>query len=195
MAKWRVEIGDQRLEIRDLHADDERTIHQVAQLLLETFAHIPHWLKNYDGALKEARESLAPKRISRVAFENDAVVGFVGGIEQYEGHTWELHPLAVKPSQQRRGIGRALVADLEEQVRARGGSVVMLGTDDEFGGTNLFGKDLYPNPLEHLARIRSVKNHPYVFYLKCGYVICGIIPDANGLGQPDIFMCKRVARL
>ncbi len=170
-------------------------IHQVAELLVEAFAHIPHWLKNYAGALVEVRESLAPKRISRVAFENGAVVGFVGGIEQYAGHTWELHPLAVKPSHQARGIGGALVADLEAQVRLRGGTTVMLGTDDEFGGTNLFGVELYPNPLEHLARICRVKSHPYEFYQKCGYVITGVIPDANGLGQPDILMCKRVARL
>ena len=32
----------------------------------------------------------------------------------------KLHPLAVQPSLQGQGIGKALVEDFEEQVRARG---------------------------------------------------------------------------
>jgi len=39
--------------------------------------------------------------------------------------------------------------------------------------------------------IRS-KDHPVNFYLKLGYVIVGIIPDANGMGKPDILLAKRV---
>lgn len=178
------------ITIRDLKPADEN---KVARLLLDAFVHIPHWLKNFDGALAEVRASLAPNRLHRVALdENDDAVGFIGGIPHYNGHVWELHPLAVKPSHQRRGIGRALVADFEEQVCARGGITITLGTDDQFGATSLFGKDVYPNPLEHLARIQNIAQHPYEFYQKCGYVLCGIVPDANGLGQPDILMAKRV---
>ena len=44
---------------------------------------------------------------------------------------------------QRVNIGRALVADLEERVRERGGHTVMLGTDDERGETSLAGIDLF----------------------------------------------------
>jgi aminoglycoside 6'-N-acetyltransferase I len=100
--------------------------------------------------------------------------------------------LVVHPHHQRKGIGRALVADLEEQVRARHGLTLWLGTDDEDDRTSLSGVDLYPNPLEHLAQIVNLRGHPYEFYQKVGFVIVGVIPDANGLGKPDIFMAKRL---
>jgi len=180
------------MKIVDLCSNDEKTIHQIANLLMEAFAHIPHWLNTLDGALAQVRGSFAPDHISRVALDDDNALGWVGGIPQYNGNAYELHPLAVKPSAQRRGIGRALVRDLEEQARQHGAITVYLGTDDEFGGTNLYGADLYPNVLEHITAIRNVRNHPFEFYEKCGYVIVGIIPDANGFGKPDIVMAKRV---
>jgi len=37
-----------------------------------------------------------------------------------------------------------------------------------------------------------VKGHPFEFYQKQGYVITGVVPDANGVGKPDILMSKRV---
>lgn len=181
------------MQIIDLTPGDEQTIHQVADILVDAFAHIPGYVKTHDSALAEIRESFAPKRISRVAIDEAGnAVGWIGGIEQYDGNVYELHPLAVKPGAQRRGIGRALVSDFEAQVRQRGAITIMLGTDDEFGGTTLFGKDVYPHVLAHIAEIQNIGNHPYEFYQKCGYVIVGILPDANGFGKPDIFMAKRV---
>ena len=181
------------MRIIDLAHDDEKIIEQVADLLIDAFAHIPDYMKTRGEALAEIRESFALKRISRVALDDEGnALGWVGGIEQYDGNVYELHPLAVKPGAQRRGIGRALVSDFEDQVRQRGAGTIMLGTDDEFGGTTLFGKDVYPDVLAHAATIQNVGNHPYPFYEKCGFVIVGILPDANGFGKPDIFMAKRV---
>jgi aminoglycoside 6'-N-acetyltransferase I len=45
---------------------------------------------------------------------------------------------------------------------------------------------------EKIANIQNYKGHPYEFYLKCGYTITGVMPDANGRGKPDIIMGKRV---
>jgi aminoglycoside 6'-N-acetyltransferase I len=181
------------MQIIDLAPNNENSIDQIADILVAAFAHIPGYVKTRQAALAEIRESFAPKRISRVALDDaNNALGWVGGIEQYDGNVYELHPLAVKPSAQRRGIGRALVRDLEEQVRRRGAITVMLGTDDEFGATTLFGQEVYPDPLAHLAAIRNIGNHPYEFYQKCGFVIVGMVPDANGFGKPDILMAKRV---
>jgi aminoglycoside 6'-N-acetyltransferase I len=38
-----------------------------------------------------------------------------------------------------------------------------------------------------------LRRHPYEFYQKLGFIIAGVMPDANGRGKPDIFLSKRVA--
>jgi len=115
--------------------------------------------------LDEVRESFAADRISRIAVDEDrTVLGWIGGISHYRGHVWELHPLVVRVSQQGKGIGRALVADLEARVKERGGLTITLGTDDVNYQTSLAGIDLFPNAWEHVAHIRNLKQHPYEFY-------------------------------
>lgn len=147
-----------------------------------------------DSALAEVRECFTDNRISRIALDDAGLVlGWIGGIRQYDGHVWELHPIVVRLENQRYGIGRALVADLEDQVRQRGGSTIFLGTDDENNQTSLGGVDLYTNVFEHVANIRNLNNHPYEFFQRVGFTIVGVMPDANGFGKPDIFMAKRVA--
>jgi aminoglycoside 6'-N-acetyltransferase I len=182
--------------IRDLRAHETRLIDQVAALLIEGFREMaPDAWPTLESARAEIRESFAPGRISRVALDDDgAAVGWIGGIRQYDGAVYELHPLVVDPAQQGHGIGRALVIDLEEQVRARGGIMITLGSDDEMGLTSLGGVDLFPNVLGHLARIQNLRRHPYEFYQKLGYEIIGVIPDANGIGKPDILMAKSLRR-
>ena len=181
------------MRIVDLEPGDEETVRQAAILLVEGFKeNWPDAWPDVDAALEEVRESFGEGRISRVAVgEDGAVLGWIGGIPSYGGKVWELHPLVVRPDLQRRGIGRALVADLEERVRERGGLTIWLGTDDETGMTTLSGVDLYPNVLGHLANIRNLRGHPYEYYSKLGYSIIGAMPDANGPGKPDIYMAKR----
>lgn len=181
------------MKIIDLPADDEALLAQTANLLVICFdeAGGSAW-PTPDVALAEVKESLAEGRISRIAVAEDGtVLGWVGGIRQYE-YGWELHPLVVHPRRQGQGVGRALITDLEQQVKARGGLTVYLGTDDENYRTSLGGVDLYPNVLAHAANIKNPGRHPYEFYQKMGYVVVGVIPDANGWGKPDIWMAKRI---
>lgn len=184
------------MRIIDLNHNDEKVIQQVAALLVESFkSHWPNAWPDINAALQEVQASFGADRISRVAVdETGAVLGWIGGIRQYNGNVWELHPLVVRPDAQGKGVGRALVEDLEERVREHGGLTIWLGTDDEDNQTTLSGVNLYPNVFQHIAKIRNLRGHPYEFYQKLGFVIVGVMPDANGPGKPDIYMAKRVGR-
>lgn len=184
------------MKIVDLSTLDPCHHLQAADILVESFReHWPDAWPTRDAALEEVRESFAPERLSRAALGEDGqVLGWIGSIPQYGGNVWELHPLAVHPDHRGRGIGRALVLDLEKQVQRQGGRILWVGTDDEANLTSLGGVDLFPNPLEHLAKLRNLHNHPIGFYERLGFVVIGVLPDANGFGKPDIFMAKRIGQ-
>jgi aminoglycoside 6'-N-acetyltransferase I len=166
----------------------------AAIILMEAFRETsPNSWRELESAWEEVVEFLSPDRIARLALdERNQVLGWIGGNPLYDGNVWELHPLAVHPRYQGQGVGRALVQDFEQQVYQRGGSTIFLGTDDEIGSTSLANVDLYPDVWTHLRAIRSLRRHPFEFYQKLGFIITGVIPDANGPGRPDILMCKRV---
>jgi len=149
------------MEITDLRPDDWDAIHQAAALLVAAFReHWPTAWPDMKSALREVRESFGEGRVSRIAVEDGVVLGWVGGIPGYGGNVWEVHPLVVHPHHQGRGIGRALLADLEALAAERGALTLWVGTDDEDGMTSLAGVDLYDDLLGHLARIRNLRGHP-----------------------------------
>lgn len=184
------------MRINDLAASDQRLHKEVADLLVRGFREgSPGAWPGLDlaVALDEVRESLEPGRLSRVAVDGGgAPLGWIGGRPAYDGRVWDLHPLVVRPDVRRRGIGRALVGDLEARVRERGGLTVLVGTDDEAGATSLAGVDLYQDLVTHLAGARVVTAHPLAFYRALGYTLVGVVPDANGPGKPDLLLAKRV---
>jgi len=183
------------MKIVTLTEGNDRLIQQAAQLLVDAFRE--HWADAWpslEDGLREVHEMLEAERICRAAIDNEGnLIGLIGGIPQYDGLVWELHPLAVQPDMQGKGIGKTLVKDFEEQVSSRGGLTITLGSDDEDNMTSLSGVDLYENLWDKVKDIRNLKYHPFEFYQKMGYVITGIVPDANGVGKPDIIMSKRVA--
>jgi aminoglycoside 6'-N-acetyltransferase I len=182
------------VRIIDLTPDNEPALQQAAELLVDL---LPNGWPTIESALKEVRECVEPGKIARVAVDGDTLLGWVGGqvMQAYEGNVWELHPIVVRRDRQRRGIGRALIEDLEGLVRAQGALTLYLGADDDRDQTSLSGVDLYPNVLEHAQRIENLRSHQYEFYERCGYVIVGLMPDANGFGKPDIYMAKRIVPL
>lgn len=183
------------VDLVDLTENEPALIRQAAEQMVVGFgAHYAGYCPDVESGLTEVRETLQPDRICRGALDAEGqLLGWIGGNPQYDGVVWELHPLVVDPQRRRQGIGRALVADFETQVQARGGVTILLGADDEDNMTSLAGVDLYPDICAHIAAIRNLRGHPYEFYQKCGFVITGVVPDANGPGKPDILMAKRVA--
>ena len=182
------------MRIIDLHPGYDEMIHQAAVLLMESFREEwPEAWSDLESATREVGESLAEGRLSRIAVdEQGTVLGWIGGIATYDGRVWEVHPLVVNPATRGEGIGRELMEDLERQALLRGGLTLWVGTDDESGATSLGGVDLYPQPLEHLLKIKNLHRHPYEFYQKLDFVIVGVMPDANGPGKPDIYLAKRI---
>jgi aminoglycoside 6'-N-acetyltransferase I len=184
------------MQIINLTEADSGRIEQVAALLIDGFSDTgsQSW-RSRDEALLSVRESLQEGGMSRVAVQDSGrAAGWIAGRSMYQGRVWELHPLIVRRDCRGQGVGRALVNDFEEQVRLRGGSTIYLGTDDENDRTSLGGVDLYLDPLGAAARIQNLGRHPFEFYRKVGFVIVGVLPDANGFGKPDIFMAKRVRK-
>lgn len=175
--------------IVDLDPGRPELLEQAAAILVDR---LPEGWPTLELAREHIRELLDPARILRGFVRGRQLLGWIGGQEHYINHSWELHPLVVHAGHERRGIGRALVDDLEQRVRELGIHTMFVGSDDETGLTSLAGVDLYPDVLAHLTRLRDHGGHPFSFYQRLGYSVIGVMPDANGFGKPDIYLAKRL---
>jgi aminoglycoside 6'-N-acetyltransferase I len=179
--------------ITDLALESDAIREQAAALLVDEF-NTPNGWPDMGRARDEVARVLS-EGFARAAIDGGTLLGWVGGVPEYDGRVWELHPMVVRRTHQRRGIGRTLADALEAEVRKRGGLTITLGTDDDADMTSLAGVDLYPDVLRHLSELRDLgRNHPFLFYQRLGFVVTGVLPDANGVGKPDIYMAKRVRR-
>lgn len=164
------------------------TIHfnkQAAEILKQAF---PQCYADCSDA--EIQKYTAPDRIAVAAAEGDTLMGFAGAVPQYGITAWELHPLVVGKEFRSQGIGTKLCSALEDILREKGCLTLYLGSDDEDGSTSLSNTDLFENTFDKINNIKNIKKHPFEFYQKNGYRIVGVIPDANGIGKPDIWLAK-----
>jgi len=181
------------VEIVDLAIQTERIREQAAALLVEHFDD-PYGWPSLPTAIQEV-DRVSMEGFSRAMLDAGIVLGWIGGLPEYDGRVWELHPMVVRRECRHHGIGRILVAAFESEAAARGGLTATLGTDDVSGMTSLSGVDLYAELPRKLAELTDLgRCHPFLFYQKLGFVVTGVMPDANGLGRPDIYMSKRIAR-
>jgi aminoglycoside 6'-N-acetyltransferase I len=182
------------MKIVDLDPDDRAAIEQVAALLVDFAPNQAAAWPDLAEAIETVEESLDEDFVARVAL-NDAgnVIGFAAAAPQYS-NAWELHPLVVARDEQGRGVGRALVRDVEELIAGEEGLTVYVGADDLDDATSLAAEDLFPGVLERVGELRIRKHrHPIGFLQHLGYEIVGVIPDANGPGQPDIWLARSLA--
>jgi len=175
------------MEIADLAGQSLAIRTQAAALLADAFPDENGWptielgLAEIDWVVKDG--------FARAAVEDDRVLGWVGGLQEYRGRVWELHPIVVAKDRRLQGIGRALVIAFEAEARKRGGLTATLGTDDHYDQTSLSRIDLYRDIPGHIAGLRDLgQRHPFLFYRRLGYVVTGLMPDANGRGRPDIYI-------
>ena len=167
-------------------------LEQAAQLLVLAFDQ-PHGWPTFELARDEV-VSVLHQGFACAMVEEENLLGWIGGLPEYHGKVWELHPLVVREDYRRQGIGRALVQAFETEARERGGLTATLGTDDDSDMTSLAGIDLYDDVPRHIAELRDLgRQHPFLFYRRLGYVVTGVMPDANGIGRPDIYMSKRLS--
>lgn len=177
------------MEVKELIKGNKIRMEQGVELLKEAF---PESYK--ECADEEIKKMLAVERVLIVALDNDRLIGFVGAIPQYGTTAWELHPLVVEKEHRLNGIGTRLCYELERVLKEKGCLTIYLGSDDENESTTLSNTNLFEGTFDKIDNIKNIKNHPFEFYQKIGYKIVGVIPDANGLGKPDIWMAKSLAR-
>ncbi|MEA2977501.1 MAG: aminoglycoside 6-N-acetyltransferase [Alphaproteobacteria bacterium] len=164
----------------------------AAAVLLRALAHVPSAWRDMSEAHNEVATFFSdPERLAIAAIEGERLLGWIGAI-RHSAFGWELHPLVVDPSEHGRGCGTLLVRALEQKAKAENVCTLWLGTDDDFGGTNLFGENLYPDVLGWLQRLEPRTKHPYTFYRRLGYSVVGVLPDVDGIGKHDILMAKRI---
>lgn len=177
----------------DLATQPQGIREQAAELLVEHFGEPSGW-----PTLTAAREEVVRvvrDGFARAALDGEILLGWIGGLPEYHGRVWELHPIVVRRECRRKGIGRGLVAAFESEAAGRGALTITLGTDDDSGMTSLAGVNLYSDLPRHIAELRDLgRGHPFLFYRRLGFVVTGVMPDANGPGRPDIYMSKPIRR-
>jgi aminoglycoside 6'-N-acetyltransferase I len=181
------------MEIVDFDALSPARHADAARILRDALAHLPSAYNAPGEAEAEVALRCADGDwLGHAALEGQRLTGWIGAIRTYS-HGWEIHPLVVAPDCQRRGIGSALLAALETRACSEGVLTLFLGSDDDYGGTTLFGRDLWPDVASHVAATEATaRGHALTFYRRHGYEIVGLLPDVNGAGRPDILLAKRL---
>ena len=97
------------MEIVDLGPLSPAFHEQAAILLVEHFNEPRGW-----PTIEAAREEVCTvleTGFARALIEEQTLLGWIGGLPEYQDRVWELHPLVVHREYRRRGHGRALLLD------------------------------------------------------------------------------------
>lgn len=180
------------MQIKHMVDATEKQLTQAAQLLTDS---LPNGWPTIQDAMDEIKERLIPENTMLFAINDDQVIGWGGVLApEYDGNVCELHPLVVHPDFRRQGVGRKLVQKLEDEAKQQGALTIYLGADDDEkdeGETSLAFVNLYEDLPQKLNDF-TPGTHQTSFYIKLGYKIIGVMPDANGIGKPDIFLGKKL---
>ena len=178
------------IKITFLLSENKNYIKQCAMLLTTNFGNF----NDVKSSKNAVNKSLVDGNINIIAVddETDNVLGWICGTETYNEHIWEIQPLVVRREYHNYGIGRELLSKFEKVASMRNGITLLLETQND--GTSLEGVDVYSDITGNIQNIKNLQHNVYEFYLKCGFKIVGLIPDAGGLGKTDILMAKRIKK-
>ena len=175
--------------------ESAETITQAEKMLIETFPGTGMWPDlDEKTAEEELNECIKSENICIGIKIKNKLIGWVCLRPMYK-KTWELHPMLIKTEFQGKGYGKILIKELEKLAQKKGIIGMMVGSDDETNKTSLSAKEITEeNILDEIRNIKNYKNHPYEFYKKCGFIIAGVFPNANGPGKPDIWLWKDIRK-
>jgi aminoglycoside 6'-N-acetyltransferase I len=178
-------------EIIDLDTHDADLVERLTRITFEAFKeNAPDWIPTIDLARNQVIAAGRRGRLGRVLMQQDQAIGWIGVIKGQ--NVWEIHPIAVAIEHQYSGVGHLLVEDIARVAKEAGALTLFAGTSDEVGTTNLFGVDLYSNPVDALKTLEAVERNPFKFWENVGFTVVGLMPDAEGLGKPGIHLARRL---
>ena len=123
-----------------------------------------------DGALAGADDALVRDYEFVGAFDADRLIGYacVGPTPATDG-TFDLYWLAVDPAAQGKGVGRALVREVERDLRSRGARLLLVETSS-----------------------RPDYENTRAFYARCGYIEAARIKDFYAPADDRIMLTTRL---
>jgi len=184
-------LGENYKLIHNFNTLSETQRRQAAQMLTDE---LPLGWPTLADAMGEIDEMLngSSDALILCAVENNDVIGWAGLLRAY-CKVFELHPLVVRHDRQREGIATTLVNEIARAARKKGGLTLLAGADDEKPGgeTSLANVNLYDDLPGKMAEF-DPGAHQSAFFMKQGFRVVGVVPDANGIGKPGIQLAKRL---
>jgi aminoglycoside 6'-N-acetyltransferase I len=165
---------------------------QAAALLVESFNNPRGWPTS--TMAREEVSRVIGEGFARAAIDGATLLGWVGGLPSTRAR------LGAAPH---RGAAKDLAARhwtrAGRGLRVRGGPSRRAHGHPRHGRrlgyTSLAGVDLYADVPRYVPSLHDLgHDHPFLFFRKVGFVVTGVMPDANGRGRPDIYMSKPVHR-
>jgi ribosomal protein S18 acetylase RimI-like enzyme len=145
---------------------------QIVRIAVETGVFNPTEIETVDELLDGYFDDAEKSGYHLLSYlDGERVLGFaVWGPRDLTSKGYDLYWIATRPGSRRRGVGRALMAAVEAEVRARGGYWIWIETSDT----------------PPYAAARS-------FYESCGYQRVLVLPDFYHDGDGLVVFIKRLS--